>query len=142
MGLDLAAPAAPKRILLVDDSPAVRSAFRAILEREGWTVLAEASNGRDAIQKAALLFPDLIILDISMPLMNGLDAAREIRKSVKGIPVLFVSQYDLKEYLDEAIEIGAQGYVLKSDGAVTLISAVRAALSGVSFFHGVARQLT
>ena len=114
------------RILIVDDHEMVRRGVRSVLSREnGMEVCAEAVDGRDAIKKASELRPDVIVTDISMPNLNGLDATREIRRILPDVHILVLSQHDLPEMMEQAWRAGANGYVLKSAVATDLVAALR-----------------
>jgi DNA-binding NarL/FixJ family response regulator len=115
------------RILLVDDHPIVRQGLRTLLEgRPGWEVVGEASDGLEALDKAASLNPDVMVLDVTMPRMNGLEACRLIRKRTPGLEILFVTQHDSPQMMREAMEAGGRGYVVKSNAARDLLAAVEA----------------
>jgi DNA-binding NarL/FixJ family response regulator len=124
------------RILLADDSSAVRQGLRKIIERHReWHVCGEAVNGRDAVEKVGDLQPDLVIMDFAMPLMNGLDAAREISRRFQNIPVLICSLYVSERLTEEARHAGARGVVSKTEiGRLT--PAVEALLLKQQFFAG------
>jgi CheY-like chemotaxis protein len=122
-------------ILLVDDSPKIRRYLKALLETQrGWRVTEEAENGEEALQKAQQLKPDVIIMDVLMPLMNGLDAAEQIRKVFPTMPILMVSAHGLRHLCEVAKAVGARGYVLKSEAGSSLIPAVKAVLRSESYF--------
>ena len=115
------------RILVVDDHPIVRQGLRTLLEeREGWEVIGEASDGMEAVEKAGQLLPDVMVLDITMPRMNGLEACRAIRRSLPKLEILFVTQHDSPQMMREALDAGARGYVVKSNAARDLLEAVEA----------------
>ena len=115
------------RILLVDDHPIVRRGLRTVLQRrQGWEVVGEASNGVEALEKAEILHPDVIVLDITMPRMNGLEVCRIVRQNAPGPEVLFVTQHDSPQMMREALDAGARGYVVKSNAARDLFAAVEA----------------
>jgi DNA-binding NarL/FixJ family response regulator len=116
------------RILLVDDHPIVRQGLRTLLEaRPGWKVVGEASDGIEALEKVEALQPDVVVLDVTMPRMNGLEACRSIQKrKIDGLEVLFVTQHDSPQMMREALEAGARGYVVKSNAARDLLEAVEA----------------
>ena len=117
------------RILLVDDHPIVRHGLRTLLEgRQGWEVVGEASDGIEAVDKVELLQPDVVVIDITMPRMNGLEACRLIQQSskVSGLEVLFVTQHDSPQMMRDALNAGARGYVVKSNAARDLLEAVEA----------------
>ncbi len=115
------------RILLVDDHPIVRQGLKTLLEgRPGWQVIGEASDGIEAIEKAQDLTPDVMVLDVTMPRMNGLEACRVIRQKAPGLEILFVTQHDSPQMMREALDAGARGYVVKSNAARDLLEAVEA----------------
>jgi DNA-binding NarL/FixJ family response regulator len=115
------------RILLVDDHPIVRQGLKTLLTgHSGWEVIGEASDGMEAVDKADSLRPDVMILDVTMPRMNGLEACRLIRQKTPGMEILFVTQHDSPQMMREALEAGARGYVVKSNAARDLLEAVEA----------------
>jgi DNA-binding NarL/FixJ family response regulator len=115
------------RILLVDDHPIVRQGLRTLLEgRSGWEVVGEASDGLEAVDKVISLKPDVVVLDVTMPRMNGLEACRVILQKTSALEVLFVTQHDSPQMMREALEAGARGYVVKSNAARDLLKAVEA----------------
>ncbi len=123
------------RILIADDHEIVRRGLRTLLEtRPEWEVVAEAVTGLQVVEEAKKLTPDLIILDISMPEMNGLEALRLIRKTVPQAQVLVLSVHDSEQLVREVLEAGARGYVLKSDAGRVLIAAVEALCNQEPFF--------
>ena len=125
------------RILLVEDFEPFRELIRAILlEKPGLQIVEEAFDGLDAVQKAAELNPDLILLDIGLPTMNGFDAARLIRKLAPDSRILFVSQESSPLVVQEALSLGASGYVFKTRLATDLLPAVEAVLAGRNFVSG------
>ena len=120
--------AAPRRILVVDDHVAVRRAVCSLLRSQpDFEVTCEAADGLEAIQKAQELRPDVIVLDISMPELNGLQAARQIREVAPESEIVFLSQHRASDIIHEALAIGTRGYVCKSHIASDLVDAVRAA---------------
>src|SRR5579864_3367365 len=122
------------RILIVDDHPVVRHGLRNLLEvQAGWEVVDEAADGLEALEKADRLNPDVILLDVSMPKMNGLEACRLIRKAVPASEVLIVTQHDSPQMMREALDAGARGYVVKSNAGRDLIAAVEAVSQHRSF---------
>jgi DNA-binding NarL/FixJ family response regulator len=131
------------RILLVDDHALVRAGIRRILDAEpDLEVVAEASDGAEAVQVARAVTPDLAILDISMPRMTGLQAAREIRRRMPAVRFLVLSMHDNEQYFFSALQAGACGYVLKSAADEDLVDACRAAMRDEPFLYaGVAGAL-
>jgi DNA-binding NarL/FixJ family response regulator len=115
------------RILLVDDHPIVRQGLKTLLEgHSGWEVIGEAADGAEAVEKAKNLSPDVMVLDVTMPRMNGLEACRMLRQQCPGLEILFVTQHDSPQMMREALEAGARGYVVKSNAARDLLAAVDA----------------
>lgn len=114
------------RILVVDDHEIVRRGLRGLLETQPrWQIIGEAANGRDAVEKAAALCPDMVILDISLP-GDGLEAARRILQALPQTEVLILSYHDSPFMVRRALDAGARGYVLKSDAGHDLLAAVEA----------------
>jgi DNA-binding NarL/FixJ family response regulator len=125
----------PVRILIVDDHPVVRKGLRAMLEgRRGWRVCAEASNGREAIQKARATKPDVAVVDIGMPGLGGMEATRQIRKVSPETEVLILSAHGSEKLARELVDAGARGYLLKEDADEDLLAAVEALRRGKEFF--------
>jgi len=115
------------RILLVDDHPIVRQGLRTLLEgHSDWQVIGEAADGAEAVEKAKDLNPDVMVLDVTMPRMNGLEACRLLRRQSPKLEILFVTQHDSPQMMREALEAGARGYVVKSNAARDLLAAVEA----------------
>ena len=113
------------RILLVDDHPIVREGLRTVLHRRpGCEVVGEASNGVEALEKVISLAPDVMVLDITMPKMNGLDVCRLARQRTPTLEVLFVTQHDSPQMMRAALGAGAKGYVVKSNAARDLLDAI------------------
>lgn len=126
----------PTRILLADDHALVRRGLRMILDAEAdLTVVAEAADGAEAVAAAAAGGVDLAVLDIAMPQMTGIQAARQISRSAPDVRILILSMYDNEQYFFEALRAGASGYVLKSVADRDLIEACRAAMRGESFLY-------
>ena len=122
------------RILLVDDFAAWRQVVIAMLAmKRELQVVGEASDGPEAVQKAAELKPDLILLDIGLPTLNGIEAARQIRKLVPECKIIFLSQESSSEIIEEAMNVGASGYVVKSMAGHDLLTAVESVLLGGTF---------
>jgi DNA-binding NarL/FixJ family response regulator len=123
------------RILIADDQALVRKTVRLLLEsRVGWEVCGEAADGREAVTKTKELQPDVVVMDLSMPNMNGLDATREIRSSCPQTQVLILTLYHFPELARTAQHAGAQGCVLKSDSNRYLIPAVASLGNSQPFF--------
>jgi DNA-binding NarL/FixJ family response regulator len=121
------------RLVLADDHHLLRRGFRSLLSSEpGLEVVGEASNGLQAIEMCRRLEPDLILMDVHMPQMDGITATRRIRQDQPGVDVLIVTMQDDPDYLLEALDAGAAGYVLKDAPAGRLVSAVRRTLNGES----------
>ncbi len=115
------------RILVVDDHPVVRQGLKTLLEgQSGWEVVGEASDGVEALYKADSLQPDVVVLDVTMPKMHGLEACRLLRQKTPGPEILFVTQHDSPQMMREALNAGARGYVVKSNAARDLLEAVEA----------------
>ncbi|GGK40419.1 response regulator [Nocardia camponoti] len=124
------------RILLTDDHALVRSGLRLILDNEpDLTVVAEAADGFEAVRAVSETPLDLVILDIAMPRMTGIQAAREISRLGTGVRILMLSMYDNEQYFFESLKAGASGYVLKSVADRDLIEACRATMRGESFLY-------
>lgn len=120
----------PCKILIVDDSPSVRTTLRRSLEqRIGWRVCGEAENGEDAIQKVRDLDPDIVILDLQMPVMNGLEAGREITRLAPEIPLLMLTMHRSDELVRLAQATGIKKVVAKSSGMPDLIAAIQELIS-------------
>ncbi len=122
------------RILLADDHPIVRRGLRSLLEQAGWTVCAEADDGRSAAKLAREHLPDIVVMDISMPGMNGLDGTTAVRKACPTAQVLILSMYESEQFVREVLAAGARGYVMKSDAPLELVAAVNALRAGKTFF--------
>lgn len=116
----------PKRIIVVDDNPAIRRALKNILEfNNGWVVCGEAVDGRDGIEKAQRLNPDLIVLDVSMPVMNGLEAARVLHQIMPGVPLILCSLHTDDVLQREAVNAGVNAVVSKAQNIQSLIDRAR-----------------
>ena len=125
----------PFAILIADDHMVVRRGLRALLETQpGWTICGEASNGSEAVEKAEQQQPDVVILDIGMPEMNGVLATIRIREVAPRARVLVLTMHNSEELIQSCLEAGAQGYVLKSDAERDLISAVKALAGHKTYF--------
>jgi DNA-binding NarL/FixJ family response regulator len=115
----------PIRIVLADDHVLVRQGLKSLLEREGFQVVAEASDGQEALHHVETLQPDIAVMDISMPTLNGLNAAREMSRSSAKTKTILLTQHDEGQYVREALEAGVKGYVLKNQVASDLLLAIR-----------------
>ena len=124
------------RVLLADDHAILRTGLMHLLgEKDGIEVVGEAENGREAVQKAQELRPDIVLMDISMPVMNGMDATREIKKRNRDIKVLVLTVHDNEEYISQAFQAGAVGYVLKKAADSDLVNAIEVAAGGDYVLH-------
>jgi DNA-binding NarL/FixJ family response regulator len=122
------------RILVADDHDVIKRGLRALLEsKPEWTVVAQASNGREAVEQAQRHKPHVAVLDISMPELSGLEAARRIRKLTPETEILFLTVHNSAQMLQEALDAGGRGYVLKSDVGNDLMVAVEAVLKHKTF---------
>ena len=121
------------RVLLADDHEILRDALKALLEREGLTVVGTASDGRAAVAAARQLMPDVVVLDVAMPEMNGVDAAREITRAHPGTHVILLTGLDDARFISEALKAGVRGFVLKTQGADDLLRAIQAVQRGVLY---------
>src|SRR5215475_9352877 len=133
------APAGPRstRILIADDHAVVRSGLKSILEaHDGWLVVAEAGDGKEAIGKAVDTMPDVAIIDYSLPIMNGIEATRQIRARSPQTEVLIFTMHDSDALIGEVLQAGARAFLLKSDAQHYLISAVESLSSHKPFFTG------
>jgi len=122
-------------ILLADDHTVVRQGLRALLEaEEDFNVVGEAENGRQAVQMAKRLQPDVVVMDIAMPSLNGLEATRQVSKESPKSKVLILSSHSDDEYVQQLTDAGATGYLIKQTAAQDLVSAIREAKKGNAFF--------
>ena len=130
------------RILLADDHSLLRRGLKSILEAQpGWEICAEAHTGRDAVTKASQLRPDVVILDVCMPELNGIEATRQIRKASPRSEVLILSVHDSNYLVREVIDAGARGYLLKSDSDLELVAAVESLANHKPFFTAHATEM-
>jgi len=130
------------RILVADDHEIVRRGLVALIKsRTDWEICAEADNGRLAVEKARELKPDIAVLDIGMPLLNGLEATRQILKDNPGMRVLVLTISDAEQLMREVLDAGARGFLLKSDAARDLIAAVEALQHNKTFFTARVAQM-
>jgi DNA-binding NarL/FixJ family response regulator len=122
------------RILIADDHALVRQGARVVLQaRQGWRVVGEAANGREAVQKAIELKPDVAVIDIGMPELDGVEVARQIREGVPSTKVLVLTMHESDQMVKRALDAGALGYILKSDLTECLARAVKAVSEGKRF---------
>jgi len=130
-------------ILLVEDHMIVREGFRKLLESENdIELLGEAQTGRQAVKMAIALRPDVVVMDVAMPQLNGLEATRQIRKAVPDAKVLMLSAHSDDAYVEQAIDMGAAGYLLKQTSAHALSEAIRKVHKGGAFFSpSIAKRL-
>jgi DNA-binding NarL/FixJ family response regulator len=115
----------PIRVFLADNHALVRQGLKALLEREGFQVAGEASDGQEVVRLVSNLRPDVAVLDIGMPILNGIDAARELQKSSQRIRTILLTRHDEDQYVTEALRAGVKGYVLKNQAATDLVHAIR-----------------
>lgn len=130
------------RILLADDHNLMRQGLRKILEEHpDWEVVAEAANGREAVKQALELKPDIAILDIAMPQLNGIEATRQITRRAPEVRICILSMYSDESYIIQVLQAGARGYLLKDSADTDLIRAVAALAQGKSFFSPVVAKV-
>jgi DNA-binding NarL/FixJ family response regulator len=130
------------RLLVADDHEIVRKGLRTLLEAQpGWQVAAEACDGREAVEKAKQLKPDVTVLDIGMPGLNGLEAARQMLKNDSRSRILILTMHQSDPLIQEVLDAGARGYVLKSDATRDLVSAVNAVRNNKTFFTAKVAQI-
>src|SRR6266436_2366124 len=131
------------KVVLADDHTVVRQGLRALLVAEGdIEIVGEAENGRQAVQLVKKLLPDVAVIDIAMPVLNGLEATRQITRSVPTTKVLILSSYSDDEYVQQLTEAGAAGYLVKQTAANDLLKAIREAQKGNAFFSpSIAKRL-
>lgn len=123
------------RILIADDHELIRRGLRGLLEaQKGWEVCAEAADGRQAVEKARQTKPDIVVMDVSMPVLNGLEATRQIRKLVPSAEVLILTMHDSEQVVREVLEAGAHGYILKSDAGRDMVAGIESLCRHKPFF--------
>lgn len=129
------------RVLLVDDHPLVLDGIQARLNTEpGIEVVGRASNGQEALEQTARLIPDVVMMDVSMPVMNGMEATRRFQAEFPAIKVLILSMHDNREYMMQLMQSGARGYILKDVSSLELIKAVETVFLGNTYFNQSASQ--
>jgi len=129
-------------ILIADDHTLLRNGIRALLEDEqDMVIVGEANDGREAVRLAAQLKPNVILMDIAMPLLNGLEATRQIKREHPEINVLVLTMYDHEEYFRQMLEVGASGYIIKRAAANELVAAIRAVYNGEAILSPVITRL-
>jgi DNA-binding NarL/FixJ family response regulator len=131
----------PLRVLLADDHDMVRQGFRALLEREGVEVVGEAADGREAVRLAEALEPDVAVLDLSMPGLNGLDAARTMLQSRPKLGVVLLTMHTEEEHIVAALRAGVRGYVVKTQAADALTHAIRQVAEGFTYLTPSVTQM-
>jgi len=125
----------PIRILLADDHTVMRSGLRLLLERQkDFQVVGEAADGREAVELAEKLSPDVVVIDVAMPRLNGLDATQQLTAKNAGIAVVVLSMHSDEGYIARALKAGARGYLLKDSAEADLINSIRAVHQGKAFF--------
>ncbi len=131
------------RVLVVDDHAVLRDGIRMLLEQQlEITVIAEAANGLEAVDLAGRLSPDVVLMDMAMPEMNGLEATERIKQQYPDIKVLILTQHDDREYIDPVLKAGASGYVLKRSGGIEVVNAIKEVYHhGVFLEPSIARQV-
>jgi two-component system, NarL family, response regulator NreC len=123
------------RILIADDHDIVRTGVRLLIEREpGWEVCGEAANGREAVAMAEKLRPDIVILDMTMPILNGLEAARQLKRRLPEIELVMLTAHENEDLVHQVFDVGARSYIVKTEAAKDLIPAIRSASEHKPFF--------
>lgn len=132
----------PVRVVLADDHLLVRQGLRALLERDGMVVVGEASDGDEAVRLIPRVRPDVAVLDISMPVLNGLEAARELQKASRETKLVLLTRHDEDQYVTEALRAGVKAYVLKNQAATDLIHAIEEVCRGEIYLSpGITRAV-
>lgn len=130
------------RLLVADDHEIVRKGLRSLLEAQpGWEVAGEACDGREAVEKAKEIKPDVTVLDIGMPSLNGLEAARQMLKNDSRSRILILTMHESDPLIREVLDAGARGYVLKTDASRDLVTAINAVRSNKTFFTAKVAQM-
>jgi DNA-binding NarL/FixJ family response regulator len=123
-------------VLVADDHAEIRKSLRHLLQASGMQVVGEAANGNEAVQECEHLHPQIIVLDISMPVLNGFEAAREIAKNFPATKIIFLTGHVGKEFVGEALRVGGSAFVSKTQASSSLVEAIEAALQGKTYFTG------
>jgi len=132
----------PVRIVLADDHVLVRQGLRSLLEREKFQVVAEASDGQEAVRLTETHHPDIAVIDISMPILNGIDTVRELGRSCPKTKTILLTQHEEDQYIREALEVGVKGYVVKNQVASDLVHAIQQVSRGQFYLSpGVSRAV-
>ena len=130
------------RILIADDHEIIRQGLRLSLEgRAGWTICGAAAVGREAVEKATALKPDIVVMDITMPRLDGLEATRQIRKALPGCEVLVLTMHESEQLVHEVLAAGARGFVMKSDAGKEIVTAVERLARHEPYFTSPAAQV-
>lgn len=125
----------PLQVLIADDHGVVRKGVRALIEQQpGWVVVGEAATGREAAELARTLSPQVIVMDIAMPDLNGIEATRRIRSEQPGVHVLVLTMHETDAFVQQALDAGASGILLKADSSELLVPAINAVLDGRPYF--------
>lgn len=132
------------KVLIVDDHEVVREGLKTLMAklRPSWQIVGEASNGEEGINATSTLKPDIVLLDVTMPKMNGLEACKAMRRMGISCPVLIFTMHDSSHLATEAQHVGAQGYVVKGEAARYLVKAMDTLLAGGTFFGGAPHAKT
>jgi DNA-binding NarL/FixJ family response regulator len=130
------------KILVADDHDIVRTGMKSLMEDQpGWQVVAEAGTGRMAVDKAKASSPDVCVLDVTMPELNGLEAARQIKKLLPNTEILILTVHESEQIASEVLKVGARGYILKSDAGRELVAAVKAVAAHKNYFTSRIAQM-
>ena len=130
------------KILVADDHDIVRTGMKSLMEDQpGWQVVAEAGTGRMAVDKAKAFSPDVCVLDVTMPELNGLEAARQIKKLLPNTEILILTVHESEQIASEVLKVGARGYILKSDAGRELVAAVKAVAAHKNYFTSRIAQM-
>ncbi|MCZ2357645.1 MAG: response regulator transcription factor [Bacteroidia bacterium] len=125
----------PIRIIIVDDHQIVRDGLRFLISDEpNMTIIAEAENGQDLLDKLAIEQPDIVLLDIRMPVLNGIQVTEKIHRLYPDVKIIILSMHDEEEYITKALQAGAQGYLLKKTGKEELLRAIHTVVGGTNYF--------